>query len=75
MTTGDFVQLKWNRRQLMPFLKIPLLMVKWKRGQETGCLTPRTYALSPKIPQNRKVIGGGHRIGQLWKDKKEERRN
>lgn len=55
------------------FLHIPSLMVKWwQRRQEAGCLTPRTYALSPKIPQNCKVIGGGHSIGQLWKDKKKK---
>lgn len=30
-------------------------------------LTACTYALSPQVPQHRKVIGGGCRIGQLWK--------
>lgn len=35
-------------------------------------LTACTYALSPQIPQNRKVIGGGHSIGQLWRYKKRQ---
>lgn len=32
-------------------------------------LTACTFPLSPQIPQNRKVIGGGHSIGQLWRHK------
>jgi len=35
-------------------------------------LTPCTYALSSQIPKNCKVIGGGHRVGQLWKDKQRQ---
>lgn len=35
-------------------------------------LTPCTYTLSPQIPQNRKVIGGWHSIGQLQKEKQRQ---
>lgn len=35
-------------------------------------LTACDYPLSPQIPQNRKVIGGGHSIGQLWKHKQKQ---
>lgn len=39
-------------------------------------LTPRAYALSPQVPQQRKVIGGGHHVGELERDgeRGEERR-
>lgn len=35
-------------------------------------LTACTYPLSPQIAQNRKVIGGGHSIGQLWRHKQRQ---
>lgn len=35
-------------------------------------LTACTYALSPQVPQHRKVIGGGRRIGQLWKHRERQ---
>lgn len=36
-------------------------------------LTARGYALPPQIPQHGKVVGGGHRVGQLWKHKQRDR--
>lgn len=63
---GSSVQVKWKDRDVEVPFKFPC---RWQSGQEAGCLTPWTYALSPKIAQNRKVIGAWHSIGQLQKDK------
>lgn len=56
-----------------PSLNVPVLLEKqWQSGQEAGRLTPCTYALSPQIPQNRKIIGGWHSVCQLEKEKQKE---
>lgn len=38
-----------------------------------GGLTARGYALPPQIAQHGKVVGGGRRVGQLWKHKQRDR--
>lgn len=41
------------------------------RTEET--LTPRTDAFPPQIPQNRKVIGGGHSICELKRERQKQK--
>lgn len=58
MTTGGSVQTTLKVRTAAIPLD-PLVGGKVEIGdRKLGCLTPCTYALSPQIPQNRKVIGG-----------------
>lgn len=40
---------------------------------KVASLTACTHALPPQIPQHSKVVGGGRRIGELWKDKQRDR--
>lgn len=54
------------------FLPRRSLVVLGEADGKLVILTACTYALSPQIPQNRKVIGGGHSIGQLWRYKKRQ---
>lgn len=43
-----------------------------KSGRKLLSLTPWAYSLPAQMPQNCKVIGGGHGVGELEKEKKQK---
>ena len=58
---------KGKRVQGVPVVPLALSVVQ---QEERRLLTPCAYALSPEVPENSKVIGGGDYVGELERERK-----
>lgn len=70
MTTGGPVQMMW-KDCCWPVRSLCWWWSSERADRKLVSLTPCTYSLSSQIPQNCKVIGGWHSVGQLRKGEAE----